>query len=71
MPVSIVWYLVKHSLISSGFAFVHISQSCGVLPRIESLTQPPTIKASKPFLFSLISNSLTFSGIEIFILPPY
>ena len=46
MPVGIV--LSNIAIISSGSASVVISQSFGVLAMMESLTHPPTTKASKP-----------------------
>ena len=55
--------LPKILSISSGVPFVAISQSFGSIPRIKSLTEPPTIYASKP-LFSIVSiMDIIFLGI--------
>ena len=51
MPVGTTLYsaVSKTSVISSGVALVVKSQSFGVLPTNESLTQPPTRYASNAF----------------------
>ncbi len=52
MPVSITLYPAKTFSVSSGRAFVVMSQSFGTVPRSESRTHPPTTYASKPADFS-------------------
>ena len=64
MPVSNV--RGNNFLVSSGMADVVMSQSSGTLPRIESLTQPPTAYASNPCSCSVVIISSTLEGSSIF-----
>ena len=60
IPVSTV--RLKTAFTSSGVAEVVISQSSGILPSKESLTQPPTAYASYPCRISSAIILCTFSG---------